>query len=69
MATFLALTTYIPLHINILGYQIGVFHIVVLLSLGYYLSIGVSAAVIIILRIGYYGDCYGAWYFGLDVDV
>lgn len=37
--------TYIPYHVHIAGYEIGAFHLVVLLSLIYYLSIGVSAAV------------------------
>lgn len=45
MATFLAMTTYIPFHFTVAGYQIGAFHIVCALSLAYYASVGLGAAV------------------------
>ena len=45
MATFLAMTTYIPWHIDVAGYQIGAFHLVCAFSLAYYATIGLGAAV------------------------
>lgn len=44
-ATFLALTTYIPLDLEIAGYHIGAFHIAVTFALIYYLSISFGAFV------------------------
>lgn len=61
MATFLALTTYIPFHVQVGGYEIGAFHIVCALSLIYYLTIGVGAAVLVrLFRLSWrLSSCWG----------
>jgi uncharacterized membrane protein YGL010W len=44
-ATFLALLAMIPMRYYVSGYEIGVFHIGIVLALLYYLRIGVGAFV------------------------
>lgn len=69
MATMLAMTTYIPWHMNIARYQIGVFHIACALSLIYYATIGLGAAVTVLYYAGHYGSSYGLRHSSLELDV
>lgn len=69
MATMLALTTYIPWHTTIAGHQIGAFHIAVALSLIYYATIGLGAAVIVILNAGNHGISDRVGHSSLELDV
>lgn len=69
MATMLALTTYIPWHTTIAGHQIGAFHIAVAVSLIYYATIGLGAAVRVLLDVGDHGSSDWVGHSSLELDV